>query len=89
MPRRCLFVVVLVREHFGLLTLADQFRIRKALSYDLPHGQIEAVTVSTLALIEPEGPFVEIAGEMKRLDADVGGTNPAASIGSKILQPRF
>jgi len=69
LPRPCRLRSV----DLGITGLASQFIPSEALANDLRQGHIKASTIiKALAIVETEGLLIEVAKEMKRLDADIG-----------------
>jgi len=66
----------LVERRFA--DLAGQFGIGKALTYNVPYGQTEAVGMGhVLAIVVTERLVIDIAEKMKRVNAYVGTAQPA------------
>jgi hypothetical protein len=61
----------------SLLSLAREFFVRHAPSYDLFHNGGEAFRVRGLAVVVPERLFVQVAEQVEGLHADVGAVQPA------------
>jgi hypothetical protein len=49
----------------------------KTLADDAGDGQAEAFAVGQLAIIEPEGLFIEVAEQVKRFDRNIGAVQTA------------
>ena len=66
---------------------ADEPGVLQALTDHTDNADQEPARVSVLALVESERLLVEIAEQVKRLDADIGSANRSLEQAPEILKP--
>jgi hypothetical protein len=68
--------------------LASEINPRQTLAHDLPHCQVEALTiVHILPIVIAERLLVQIPEQMERLDANVGSLESPLDQTPKVLKP--